>query len=212
MAPSTPRAPRRLAPAQRREQLVRAAMALLAGGGAEALSFEAVAQRAGVTRNLLYHYFPEGVTELLRAAADLAGQDLVEGWTVDPELALEERRARNFGAMARHAGTPTDAWAVSRISSVSTDPVIRELNARYRGRIVAAVALNAFGTTEPAPLQRAALEAYLAFAETLLDRGRERGLPGEEVVGVLSAMLDATVKTVAPDTAGKERPRAGSSG
>jgi AcrR family transcriptional regulator len=205
MAPSTPRAPRRLAPAQRREQLVRTAMALLAEGGVEALSFDAVAQRAGVTRNLLYHYFPGGIGDLVRAAADLAGQDLVAGWTTDPELTLAERRVRNFTAMVRHAGTPTDAWAVSRITSVSTDPAIRALNDRYRGEIVAAIALNALGTTEPAPLQRAALEAYLAFAEALLDRGRERGLPSDEVVGVLAAMLDATVRT----SAGKNRGTAG---
>jgi AcrR family transcriptional regulator len=190
---------KRLAPAQRREQLVRAAMALLAQGGTEALSFDAVARRAGVTRNLLYHYFPDGLSDLLRAAADLAGQDLVAGWTTDPELALDERRARNFAAMAHHAGTPTDAWAVSRITSVSTDPAVRELNARYRGRIVEAIALNALGTTAPSPLQRAALEAYLAFAEALLDRGRERALPGEEVVGVLVAMLDATVRSAAAE-------------
>jgi AcrR family transcriptional regulator len=186
---------KRLAPAARREQLARAAMALMAQGGVEALSFDAVAQRAGVTRNLLYHYFPEGLPELTRAAADLAGVDLVAGWTVDPEISLDERRARNFGAMAHHARLPTDAWAVSRITSVSTDPAIRELNARYRGRIVEAIALNAIGTTDPSPLLRAALESYLAFAESLFDRARERDLPGEQVVTVLAAMLDATVRT-----------------
>jgi AcrR family transcriptional regulator len=46
---------RRLSPVQRREQLVRAAMGILAREGYEALSFEAVAREAEVTRNLLYH-------------------------------------------------------------------------------------------------------------------------------------------------------------
>jgi AcrR family transcriptional regulator len=170
-------------------------MALMATGGVEGLSFEAVAQRAGVTRNLLYHYFPDGIPALVRAVADLAGTDLVSGWTTDPELPLDEHRARNFGAMAHHARLPTDAWLVSRITSVSTDPEIRALNASYRGQIVSAIALNATGTPDVSPLLRASLEAYLAFAESMLDHARERDLPGERVVTILAAMLDHAVRT-----------------
>lgn len=188
---------KRLAPAARREQLVRAAMSVLAEGGAEALSFDAVAARAGVTRNLLYHYFPDGTPDLLRAAAEVAGDDLVGGWTVDPAVPLAERRVRNFAAMLDHARTPTDAWAVSRITSVATDPQLRAITARYRDHVVRAMALNAFGTDAPTPLQRAVLEAYQAFAEALLDRARERELPDAEVARLLVAMLDAAVASAA---------------
>jgi AcrR family transcriptional regulator len=184
---------RRLSPEQRREQLVRAAMAIMAREGYEALSFEAVARDAQVTRNLLYHYFPGGVIELFRACAELAGADLVADWTVDAALALDERRARNFGAMARHAGTPTDAWLVSRITVGSADPEVRTTTARVRDHVVSAMALNALGTTDPPPLARAALTAYLAFAESLLDRAREQELDGAEVVRVLETTLESVV-------------------
>lgn len=184
---------RRLSPEERREQLVRAAMGILAREGYEALSFEAVARDAQVTRNLLYHYFPGGAIELFRASAELAGADLVADWTVDEEMPLDARRARNFGAMARHAGTPTDAWLVSRITVGSADPEVRATTARVRGHVVSAMALNAFGTPDPSPLARAALTAYLAFAESLLDRAREERLDGAEVVRVLEAMLESAV-------------------
>jgi hypothetical protein len=95
--------------------------------------------------------------------------------------------------MARHAGTPTDAWLVSRITVASTDPSVRATTARVRGHIVSAMALNALGTTAPPPLARAALTAYLAFAESLLDRAREERLDGAEVVRVLQEMLEAAV-------------------
>jgi AcrR family transcriptional regulator len=184
---------RRLSPEERREQLVRAAMGILAREGYEALSFEAVARDAQVTRNLLYHYFPGGVVELFRACAELAGADLVADWTVDAALPLDERRARNFGAMARHAGTPTDAWLVSRITVGSADPEVRAITGRVRGHVVSAMALNAFGTPDPPPLAAATLSAYLAFAESLLDRAREERLDGAEVVRVLEAMLASAV-------------------
>jgi AcrR family transcriptional regulator len=189
---------RRLAPDERREQLVRAAMAVLARSGYEGLSFEAVAREADVTRNLLYHYFGGGLMELFRAAADLAGRDLIADWTVDDAIPLAVRRARNFGAMARHASTPTDAWLVSRITVASADPVVRELTAAWRGHVVAAMALNAVGTREPPPLLRAALESYVAFAETMLDRSREQDLDPQHVIGVLEAMLTAAVRSAAP--------------
>jgi hypothetical protein len=129
----------------------------------------------------------------------VAGDDLVGGWTVDPGVPLDERRVRNFAAMLAHAGAPTDAWAVSRITSVATDPQLRAITARYRDHVVRAMALNAFGTDAPDPLQRAVLEAYQAFAEALLDRAREQGLPDAEVARVLATMLDAAVAGAGDD-------------
>ncbi len=190
-APS-PRA-RRLDPAERREQLTRVGMAILAEDGYEGLSCDAVARRAGVTRNLVYHYFRGGVLDLFRAAVDLAGHDLTDRWTTDPAIPLAERRARNFAAMADHAARRTPAWAVSRMAAASADPEIRRIDDAYRARVVAAMALNALGTTEPAALQRVALEGYVAFAETILDATRERQLPMDEVVGLLQATLQAAL-------------------
>ncbi len=194
---TTIRPSRRLSPSQRREQLVRSAMDVLARAGYEGLSFEAVADRAGVTRNLLYHYFPGGVIELFRAASDLAGHDLTDGWTVDAALPLEERRARNFAAMMRHAAEPSPAWSVSRVSAASSDPVVREGRERFIAVVVGAMSLNAFGTSLPSPLQRAGLEAYIAFAESLLDSRRTRDLGDEQVVDLLVRMLEATVAATA---------------
>jgi AcrR family transcriptional regulator len=168
-------------------------MEVLAASGYEGLTFEAVAERADVTRNLLYHYFPGGVPELFRAASELAGHDLTDGWTVDATLPLEERRARNFAAMMRHASEPSAAWSVSRMSAVSADPLVLEVRARFIAVVVEAMSINAFGTPSPAPLQCAGLEAYIAFAESLLDSRRRRDLSDEEIWRVLVQMLDATV-------------------
>jgi AcrR family transcriptional regulator len=47
----------RLAPAQRREQLVELGAELLAGRRLEELSIDEIAEEAGISRGLLYHYF-----------------------------------------------------------------------------------------------------------------------------------------------------------
>ena len=76
MATTKTRKARRLAPAARRDQLADAAMAVIARQGFAEFSLDAVAQRAGVTRNLLYHYFPRGRLDLFLAALDRAGSEL----------------------------------------------------------------------------------------------------------------------------------------
>lgn len=186
---------RRLDPAERREQLTRVGMVILAEDGYEALSCDAVARRAGVTRNLVYHYFRGGVLDLFRAAVDLAGHDLTDRWTTDPNVPLAERRAQNFATMADHAARRTPAWAVSCLAAASADPVVRDFDDAYRARIVSAMAVNALGTHEPSDLQRAALEGYVAFAETVLNAARDRSLPMDNVVGLLQATLESALSS-----------------
>ena len=72
--------------AQRRRQLGQAALEVAAGQGYSGLSLDDVAERAGVTRNLLYHYFPRGRLDVFLAAADLAGRELTEDWVTDQDL------------------------------------------------------------------------------------------------------------------------------
>ena len=54
------RGPRRLSKVARRKQLISAAMPVVAAQGFADFSLDEVAARADVSRNLLYHYFPDG--------------------------------------------------------------------------------------------------------------------------------------------------------
>src|SRR5262245_35019760 len=107
-------APRRLPPAERHEQLIDSALAVAARDGHDRVAFEAVAKEAGVTRNLVYHYFPGGPQELLEAAVHRAGELLSSEWVTDPEIPLAERLASNLNRMMDHAAEPTDAWLLYR--------------------------------------------------------------------------------------------------
>src|SRR5690242_10188575 len=120
-APAAIRLPRRLSRPERREQLVAAAMPIAAVQGLTDFSLDDIAADAGVTRNLLYHYFPRGRQDVALAVLERAGHELADGWVVDDALPLQERLAVNVQRMIDHALRPTDAWRIYRLARATTD-------------------------------------------------------------------------------------------
>jgi AcrR family transcriptional regulator len=193
---------RRLPPADRRNQLIDSALTVAARDGHDRLSFEAVAKQAGVTRNLVYHYFPGGPQELLEAAVHRAGQVLSSGWVTDPDVPLPERLAANLNRMMDHASEPTDAWLLYRQSRGIVDPRLLEIAAGYRERVISMIALNQLGNSKPPPIVRTAIDGLLSYVETVIETALAEGVDRERVVAIvapaLSATIDAAVQAAAP--------------
>jgi AcrR family transcriptional regulator len=185
--------PRRMPPAERREQLIDCALAIAAREGHENLAFEAVANRAGVTRNLVYHYFPGGKQQLLEASVHRAGEELSSGWITDPEMPLGERLAANLNRMMDHAAEPTDAWQLYRQGRGSVDPVLLEIAGSYRERVIGNIALNQTGTAEPPPLVRIALDGFLAYVETVIESAIEDDIPRDQVIALVGGTLSSAM-------------------
>jgi AcrR family transcriptional regulator len=196
--------PRRLPPAERRQQLIDCALAIAAREGYENLAFEAVANRAGVTRNLVYHYFPGGRQQLLEASVHRAGEQLSNGWVTDSSVPLAERLAANLNRMMDHAAEPTDAWQLYRQGRGTVDPALLEIARVYRERVIANIALNQLGTTTPPPVVRIALDGFLAFVETVIESAIEQEIPREQVL----ELVGGTLMTVMNAAAGASAPRA----
>src|SRR4051794_30990028 len=190
-------AARRLSPEARRDQLAEIAQELIAADGYASFSLDALAERAGVTRNLLYHYFPRGRLDLFLAAIERGGEQLTGDWVTDSDLPLPERQAANFARMIDHARGPSPAWSVHRQARAVAEPEVQQMHGRYIARVVDAICLNNFGTAKPPKLATAAIRSYVAFAETMLDQAREQRLPLEAVGGVLVRTLDAVIASVA---------------
>jgi AcrR family transcriptional regulator len=183
-----------MASSDRREHLVLAGMAELAISGYAGCSLDRVAQRAGVTRNLVYHYFPRGRPDLFLAVAHRAGRELTDGWITDETIPLPERMAANFARLSAHAAEPSDAWRVFREGRTIADPEIREVTDRYLDRVVSAIALNHLGMAAPSPLVRTALRAFIAYAEVALEDARERDLPSDAIFTLLTQTLVRTLR------------------
>ena len=189
-------APRRMTSEARRAQLAEATLAVVAERGYTGLTLDAVAERAGVTRNLLYHYFPRGHADLFVAAVELAGSTLTEGWVVDSDVPLEERLAANFQRFFEHALEPSDVWLVHRKGRLLNEPELTALGERYRAIVVEAIALNHFGTEHPGPFAESALRSFLDFAEKALDECRELELDRDATYRLLADTLLAVVASV----------------
>jgi AcrR family transcriptional regulator len=196
--------PRRLPPAERREQLIDCALAIAAREGYENLAFEAVANRAGVTRNLVYHYFPGGRQELVEASVHRAGEQLSSGWVTDSKVPLGERLVANLNRMMDHAAEPTDAWQLYRQGRGSVDPVLLGIARDYRERVIENIALNQLGTSTPPPVVRIALDGFLAYVETVIESAIEQDLPRQQVLDLVSGTLMSAMNAAA----GASAPRA----
>jgi AcrR family transcriptional regulator len=194
--PSTQTTARRLPPEQRRAQLAEAALAVAAVQGYAGLSLDAVAERTGVTRNLLYHYFPRGRLDLFLAALERAGDELIGDFIVDPDQPLSERLAANTARAIDHAARASDAWLVWRHARAAAEPEIEALRERYLDAVVTGMALNHLGTADPAPLARVALRAYLDFHQAALDKWRGSGLDRGPLLALLERTLTATVAAI----------------
>jgi AcrR family transcriptional regulator len=185
--------PRRLPPAERREQLIDAALSVAARDGHERLAFEAVAKQAGVTRNLVYHYFPGGRQELVEAAAQRAGELLLSEWVTDPDIPLPERLAANLNRMMDHAAEPTAAWVLYRQTRGLVEPRLIEIASRYRNRVISNIALNQLGNPKPPRTVQIALDGFLAYVETVIETALAEGIDRERVVAMVAPTLAATV-------------------
>jgi AcrR family transcriptional regulator len=188
------RPPRRLAKEARREQLVAAAMPVVADQGFAEFSLEEVALRADVTRNLLYHYFPRGRPDVALAVAERAGRELTDDWVLGEELPLSDRLAANFARMSAHAFAPSDAWRIHRRARAANRAELDEVVDRYLETVISSVSLNHLGTRTPPPLVRLAITGFIAFAETALERARIQGVAPREVMQLLSDTLVATIQ------------------
>jgi AcrR family transcriptional regulator len=184
-------------PAQRREQLIDSALEIAAREGYENLAFEAVANRAGVTRNLVYHYFPGGRQQLLEAAVHRAGEQLSSGWVTDPGVPLGQRLASNLNRLMDHAAEPTDAWQLYRQGRGTIDPALLEIARQYRERVIGNIAMNQLGTTRPPPIVQIALDGFLAYVETVIESAIEQEMPREQVIELVSGTLMSAMNAAA---------------
>ncbi|MFI6336842.1 TetR/AcrR family transcriptional regulator [Streptomyces sp. NPDC050535] len=85
---------RRLGVEERRSQLLEAALSLFAQRAPEEVSLDDVAEAAGVSRPLVYRYFPGGKQQLYEAALRSAAEELEQCFAEPPEGPLTQRLSR----------------------------------------------------------------------------------------------------------------------
>jgi AcrR family transcriptional regulator len=158
---------RRLAPDDRRRQILDAARQLLDIRQLEDITVEDAAERAGVSPGLLFHYFGTQ-RKFRRELAAAAARELLAQIEPDPALSPAEQMHVALDTFTAHvARRPGLYLATTRISGGNHD--LRELRAGVRGTLgewLLAGLLTAGAPDTPAVV--ATVAGWLAYTEEVL--------------------------------------------
>jgi AcrR family transcriptional regulator len=190
----------RLSTDARREQLVELGIDMFSARPFDEISIDAIAASAGISKGLLYHYFPskrDFYVAVIRSAADEM-QALTE-----PDRTLEPR-ARLAAALERYleyVETHARGYATVLRAGIGSDPAVADVVEEVRRVMVARLLddLPAAGDgDEPPPALRVAVRGWVGFVEAAsLDWLERRGLDRDGLRDMLVAALDGAVSAAA---------------
>lgn len=190
----------RLAPAQRRAQLIELGVRMLATRTLDDLSVEDLAQEAGISRGLLFHYFAskhEFHVEVVRAAA----AELLARTEPSPQLAPTDALRAGLAAFVGYVEENPDGYRSLVRGAATGDPELRQIfeetRAALASRVVAVLAELGLPSGERAML---AVHGWVAFVEECVVRSIDGGIRGRAaLLDLLGGALPALVR--AADTA-----------
>jgi len=148
---------------RRRAQLLELGIDLFSKHSYEDMSIDGVAEAAGISKGLLYHYFRskrDFYVETVRAAS----RRLQLLTTPDPALPPAARLRAAIDAHLRYIQEHGPVYTAVYRNGVAIAPEIREILDQHRGVIVQYF-LEAMGATKPPPLLRTALRSWMAMVE-----------------------------------------------
>jgi len=155
----------RLAPELRREQLLDLGAELFAAEPYERVHIERVAEMAGVSRGLLYHYFPTKGA-FFAALVERSVDHLRAATAPDPALSPLEQLRHGIDAHLAHCRANSHAARAVHRSAASAEPdvaaIIERDNRIQEQRILAALEPR----RTPHPLLVIAVRAWLRFLRT----------------------------------------------
>lgn len=128
MSESEPEKPSRIARSERREMLIDAAREVFTTYGYHQASMDEIAERAGVSKPVLYQHFADGKRSLYIALVDITGQELLD--RLQRALAsTSDNRQRVSATITAYFDFIEDADAAYRLvfeSDLSNDLEVRE--------------------------------------------------------------------------------------
>jgi AcrR family transcriptional regulator len=195
-------AKRRLSTDARREQLLASGARLLAQRPFDEVSIEEIAKTAGVSKGLLYHYFPTK-KDFLIAAIERGQDELAELTAPDPGLPPAEQLGASLDRFLDFVEEHEAAYSAIFRSRGGGDPEIQQaLEAGRRQRMDAMIESLASWEAAPASVERSpiletAVQGWFFFVEGSVlrwlerrdvERAQLRELLGLALIGSLQAV------------------------
>ena len=192
-------APRtRLEPEARRAQLVGLGLQMLGARPLEQVAIDDVAAAAGISRALLFHYFPTK-RDFHVAVAEAAADELLARTVPDPALPPRARLRAAVAAYVDYVADKRDAFVAFVRGASGGDPQILAVYDRTRTAFTVRV-LDGLGLLDAPPRLRVAVRGWVAFAEEVtVDWLARDDLSRAEVTDLLDEALAALVTTTLGD-------------
>ena len=199
---SRPRA--RLSVDERRTQLLDLGRRLFNARPYDAISIDEIASAAGISKGLLYHYFPS--KRHFYVAVVRAGADLVQKLTaVRPELTPAAQLHASIDSFLTYVEKNAAAYGHLLRSGVGTDPEASAIVEETRRAMVDQV-LASVGLADGRPLVRLVMRGWVGFSEGVtLEWADRRDVPRRDVVRLLTNGFLHTL-AVAAETDPKSAP------
>jgi AcrR family transcriptional regulator len=205
----------RMSTEERREQLLSAGVDLLASRPYDEVSIEEIARAAGVSKGLLYHYFPTK-RDFLLAAIERGEQELAELTAPDPDLPPAEQLGASLDRFLGFVEEHEAAYAAIFRSRGGGDPEIQAaLESGRRQRMDAVIESLASweatpGSAARTPALETAVQGWFFFVEGAVLRWLERrDLERDELRDLLGLTLMASLGAAqAVESSAEASPRA----
>ncbi|MHC5260271.1 TetR/AcrR family transcriptional regulator [Streptomyces sp. UC4497] len=159
---------RRLSTQERREQLLAVGARLFAQAPYGDVWIEEVAEIAGVSRGLLYHYFPNK-RDFFAAVVQRESQRMLRLTAAEPGIPVHDQLGTGLDTFLEYVGTHADGFRAFHRAEAAGDPAVRaayqEGLAAHEEQIMAALAADPhIADRLPAPdALRLAVRGWLAF-------------------------------------------------
>jgi AcrR family transcriptional regulator len=192
----------RLAPDERRDQLIRLGVELVGRDGYDQLSITAIARAAGISKGLLYHYFATK-SDFVVAVLRQAREELEQRMGFDESLSPVARLDANLDAFLAYAEEHAAGYRALARARTGDDEAIREELAVGRHRRIGTLtnlAAQLAGVERreiESPALTTVLSGWLAFSEDVVVRWlTERHLSRDQVRDLLRQALLANLASV----------------
>lgn len=189
----------RLSPDDRREQLLDLGVALLATRSLDELSIDLLAEEAGVSRGLLYHYF-RSKQEFHRAVVRRTTDEMLALTAPDPALDALARLRAGLAAYIDYVEANFEPFTSLVRGAASGDRFLREIYEEARGALTGRIleSLGELGLSD-SPATRLLVNGWAAMVEAaVITWVQDRQVTKEELLRILAAALPAVLEATAP--------------
>jgi AcrR family transcriptional regulator len=185
---------RRLDVDERRAQLLEVGTELFSKHSFEELSMAQIAREAGISKALLYHYFPSK-EEFFKAALAEGVTELAALTAPDESLPPRDQIRASTRAFVGWIGQRGPAYT-KLLQSIGAVPELRDTVTAIRDLTSARIIDGLIPERERAPAKRAAVRAWLWYMDGVLldwiEHGdRDADAVADQLVRSLTALLDA---------------------